>query len=153
MRNTIILERKEYQQKYETHEQLATLISKIDTLFNNPLALRRMISNTKDVSYTLAPSVRYIDFSEYLKMFGDQKLFFFSSSRSEYKYRLPIQEDTKKPQILEIDNITHIADKLKDLSGSTFIISHNSEKSKKLFQLLHEKKFSDTHKLIGEYLT
>ena len=112
-----------------------------------------MVSNTKDISYTIAPSVRYIDFAEYLKLFGDQKLFFFSSVRSEYNYRLPAEKKEQKVNVFEMDNITHIADKLKNLSGSTFVISHNSEKSKKLFQLLHEQNFSDTHKLIGEYLT
>ena len=153
IRETITRERKAYQNTFETHEQLHTLIEKIDNLFHNPLMIRRMVSNTKDISYTIAPSVRYIDFSEYLKLFGDQKLFFFSSTRPEYNYRLPVEENNNKPLIIDMDNITHIGEKLKTLSGSTFIISHNSEKSKKLFQLLHENNFSTTHKLIGEYLT
>lgn len=153
MRETIMQERKIYQETYERHEQLDTLVNKVDTFFHNPLMIRRMVSNTKDISYTIAPSVRYIDFSEYLKLFGEQKLFFFSSTRPEYNYRLPLQENNNKPHIIDLDNITLIGEKLRTLWGSTFIISHNSEKSKKLFQLLHEKNFSDTHKLIGEYLT
>ncbi len=153
IRTTIKDERKNYHNTYEDHPQLNHLITKLDHLFNNPLIIRRMTNNTKDISYTIAPSVRYIDFAEYLKLFGDQQLSFFSSTRSEYNHRLPADTQRKTPQIFEIDNIEKIKDTLTTLSGSSFVISHNGEKSKKLFHLLHNSEFKNSHKLIAEYLT
>lgn len=95
-----------------------------------------MVSNNKDISYTIAPSVRYIDFAEYLKLFGNQKLYFFSPSRKEYNHRLPNQHKDKVT-IQESDTIPKVMQILQNSKGSSFIISHNSEKSKKLFQELH----------------
>lgn len=153
IRNTIISEWKLYTINYGDIPLLSTMIKKIHGLFHNPIIIRRVVSHTNDVSYTLAPSVRYIDFAEYLKLFGNQKLFFFSSSRSEYKIRLPAKIQENNITIQNTDNINNILSIIKEKSGSLFIISHNSEKSKKLFQAIHEAGYGKTHKLIGEYLT
>lgn len=152
LRTTIKDEWEKYIQKYNNHTQLDTLIKKIDQLFHNPLIIRRMVSNNKDISYTIAPSVRYIDFAEYLKLFGDQKLYFFSPSRKEYNHRLPPQPK-QKITIQELDSIPKVMQQLQSTSWSTFVISHNSEKSKKLFQELHNHWLAKTHQLIAEYLT
>ena len=152
LRATIKDEWQNYTNTYQNHTQLDTLIKKIDQLFHNPLIIRRMVSNNKDISYTIAPSVRYIDFAEYLKLFGNQKLYFFSPSRKEYNHRLPPQHKDKVT-IQESDTIPKVMQILQNSKGSSFIISHNSEKSKKLFQELHNQWFAKTHHLIGEYLT
>ena len=152
LRATIKDEWQNYTNTYQTHTQLDALIKKIDQLLHNPLIIRRMVSNNKDISYTIAPSVRYIDFTEYLKLFGNQKLYFFSPSRKEYNHRLPPQHKNKVT-IQESDNIPKVMQQLQNSTWSTFVISHNSEKSKKLFQELHNQWFAKTHHLIGEYLT
>ena len=102
-----------YTNTYQTHTQLDALIKKIDQLFHNPLIIRRMVSNNKDISYTIAPSVRYIDFTEYLKLFGNQKLYFFSPSRKEYNHRLPPQHKNKVT-IQESDNIPKVMQQLQN---------------------------------------
>ena len=152
LRNTIKQEWESYTQNYQNHKQLDSLITKIDQLLHNPLIVRRMVSNNKDISYTIAPSVRYIDFAEYLKLFGDQKLYFFSPSRKEYNHRLPPQHKNKVT-IQESDNIPKVMQQLQNNKWSTFVISHNSEKSKKLFQELHNQWLAKTHQLIAEHLT
>lgn len=152
LRITIKNEWQNYTNTYQIHTQLDTLIKKIDQLLHNPLIIRRMVSNNKDISYTIAPSVRYIDFAEYLKLFGNQKLYFFSPSRKEYNHRLPNQHKDKVT-IQESDTIPKVMQQLQNSTWSTFVISHNSEKSKKLFQELHNQWFAKTHHLIGEYLT
>ena len=152
LRATIKDEWQNYTNTYQTHTQLDALIKKIDQLLHNPLIIRRMVSNNKYITYTIAPSVRYIDFTEYLKLFGNQKLYFFSPSRKEYNHRLPPQHKNKVT-IQESDNIPKVMQQLQNSTWSTFVISHNSEKSKKLFQELHNQWFAKTHHLIGEYLT
>ena len=152
LRATIKDEWQNYTNTYQTHTQLDALIKKIDQLLHNPLITRRMVSNNKYITYTIAPSVRYIDFTEYMKLFGYQKLYFFSPSRKEYNHRLPPQHKNKVT-IQESDNIPKVMQQLQNSTWSTFVISHNSEKSKKLFQELHNQWFAKTHHLIGEYLT
>gem|GEM_PF-5320824 len=60
-------------------------MSKLSNLFQNPLKIQRNVNQNKDVYYSFTPAVRYIDFAEYLKMFGDHKVLFFSPNRNEYQ--------------------------------------------------------------------
>jgi hypothetical protein len=111
------------------------------------------MSQNKDIRYTIAPAVRYIDFAEYLKMFEDHQVLFFSSDRPEYKKFLSQEESSKIPIIKESDIdkiITYIAN---NNEKSYFIISHQTEKSKKIFNLLHEQGYDKHYNLIGEYIT
>lgn len=128
------------------------IMNKLSNFFQNPLKIQRNINQNKDVYYTIAPAVRYIDFAEYLKMFGDHKVLFFSPARSEYTTFLPSQKSTHLPITYE-ENIEKILTTITNSSGSIFIISHNSEKSKKIFAALHESPLEQTHTLIGEHLT
>ena len=127
-------------------------MNKLSNFFQNPLKIQRNINQNKDVYYTISPAVRYIDFAEYLKMFGDHKVLFFSPARSEYTTFLP-SENTKKIPIIYEENIEKILTTITNSTGSVFIISHNSEKSKKIFAALHESELEQTHTLIGEHLT
>ncbi len=130
---------------------LNDLMKKTQVFFENPLKIQRMTNQNKDIWYTISPSVRYIDFAEYLKMFGDHKTFFFSPARAEYKRFI---EGNKKKSITVTyeDNIEKILELTQNIPWSIFIISHNSEKSKKIFTLLHDNN-KQTHTLIGEHLT
>ena len=65
-------------------QYLIDSMNKLSNLFQNPLKVQRNINQNKDVYYNISPAVRYIDFAEYLRMFGDHKVLFFSPSRSEY---------------------------------------------------------------------
>jgi hypothetical protein len=120
-------------------QYLSDSMNKISSLLQNPLKVQRNINQNKDVYYNIAPSVRYIDFAEYLKMFGDHKLFFFSPSRSEYTTFLPSDITQKKTPITYEENLERTLLLIQKTEGSIFIVSHNSEKSKKLFAALHER--------------
>jgi hypothetical protein len=72
-------------------QYLIDSMDKLSTLFQNPLKVQRNINQNKDIYYNISPAVRYIDFAEYLKMFGDHKVLFFSPSRPEYISFLPSQ--------------------------------------------------------------
>lgn len=133
-------------------QYLIDSMNKLSNFFQNPLKIQRNINQNKDIYYMLAPAVRYIDFAEYLKMFEGHRVFFFSPARSEYQSFLPSNKNTKLPTIYE-DNTERTIQKIEALTWSIFIISHNTEKSKKLFALLHEQWFDKTYTLIGEYLT
>jgi hypothetical protein len=85
-------------------------------------------------------------------MFGDHKVLFFSPSRSEYTSFLPSQVQSWLPITYE-EQPEKIISLIKQTSWSIFIVSHNSEKSKKIFSALHEWWFENTHTLIGEHLT
>jgi hypothetical protein len=74
-----------------TPQYLIDSMNKLSSFFQNPLKVQRNINQNKDVYYNISPAVRYIDFTEYLKMFGDHKVLFFSPSRSEYTSFLPSQ--------------------------------------------------------------
>ena len=78
-------------------QYLIDSMNKLSTLFQNPLKVQRNINQNKDVYYNISPAVRYIDFAEYLKMFGDHKVLFFSPSRSEYTSFLPTQIQSLLP--------------------------------------------------------
>jgi hypothetical protein len=78
-------------------QYLIDSMNKLSTLFQNPLKVQRNINQNKDVYYNISPAVRYIDFAEYLKMFGDHKVLFFSPSRSEYTSFLPSQKQSLLP--------------------------------------------------------
>ena len=135
-----------------TPQYLIDSMNKLSTLFQNPLKVQRNINQNKDVYYNISPAVRYIDFSEYLKMFGDHKVLFFSPSRSEYTSFLPTQTQSLLPITYE-EQPEKIISLVKQTSWSIFIVSHNSEKSKKIFSALHEWWFENSHTLIGEHLT
>jgi len=133
-------------------QYLIDSMNKLSTLFQNPLKVQRNINQNKDVYYTISPAVRYIDFAEYLKMFGDHKVLFFSPSRSEYTSFLPSQKQSSLPITYE-EQPEKIISLVQQTSWSIFIVSHNSEKSKKIFSALHEWWFEKSHTLIGEHLT
>lgn len=152
IRKNFVAERTQYSQQYTAPKPLTTLIKKLYKLFEHPILVRRQVSNNKDIDYIIAPSVRYIDFSEYLSFFWDQKLFFFSSSRNEYQQRLP-PVISNKPHIITIENTDQLLKTLEPYNKSAFIISHHSEKSKKLFHALHNSPKKKSHKLLAEYLT
>jgi hypothetical protein len=134
-------------------QYLIDIMNKLSNLFQNPLKVQRNINQNKDIYYNISPAVRYIDFAEYLKMFGDHKVLFFSPSRSEYQKFLPWQTLQQKIPITYEENLDRTVSLIKNTTWSVFIISHNSEKSKKLFVALHEWWFEQTHTLIGEHLT
>ena len=141
------------QKKSNIPQYLIDSMNKLSILFQHPLKIQRNTNQNKDIRYSIAPAVRYIDFSEYLKMFGEHKVLFFSSDRSEYKKFLPEKESLKIPIIKESDIeriITYITN---HNEKSYFIISHQTEKSKKIFNLLHEQKHDEKYNLIGEYIT
>lgn len=134
-------------------QYLQDSMNKLSILFQNPIKIQRNMSQNKDIRYTIAPAVRYIDFAEYLKMFEDHQVLFFSSDRPEYKKFLSQEESSKIPIIKESDIdkiITYIAN---NNEKSYFIISHQTEKSKKIFNLLHEQGYDKHYNLIGEYIT
>jgi hypothetical protein len=128
-------------------------MNKLSIFFQNPLKIQRNINQNKDTRYTIAPAVRYIDFAEYLKMFGDHKVLFFSPARSEYKTFIGKNTPSHTITIKREDRQEQIITLLKSTSWSTFIICHNTEKSKKIFNDLHESCLKESHTLIGEYLT
>jgi hypothetical protein len=80
-------------------------MNKLSNLFQSPLKVQRNINQNKDIYYNISPAVRYIDFAEYLKMFGDHKVLFFSPSRSEYTKFLPSKTLQKKIPITYEENI------------------------------------------------
>lgn len=134
-------------------QYLIDSMNKLSNFFQNPLKIQRNINQNKDTRYTIAPAVRYIDFAEYLRMFGDHKVYFFSPARSEYKKFLSQEESSKIPIIKESDIdkiITYISN---HNEKSYFVISHQTEKSKKIFNLLHEQGYDKQYNLIGEYIT
>ena len=136
----------------EIPKYIGDLMWKIETLFHNPLKIQRNINQNKDISYSISPAVRYIDFAEYLRMFGNHKLMFFSPHRPEYKeFATKIQ--SKKITTQRKDNIEEINTLCKWSEWSVFIICHNTDKSKKIFNLLHNNGIQKTHNLVGEYLT
>lgn len=136
-----------------TPQYLIDTMNKLSNLFQNPLKIQRNINQNKDVYYNIAPSVRYIDFAEYLKMFGTHKVVFFSPTRPEYTTFLPTKNTQTQIPITYEENLDRTLSLIKKTEWSIFIVSHNSDKSKKLFAALHEGWFEDTHTLIGEHLT
>lgn len=151
---SLMKDRNQYSIHYTLHIEINQLLERLQSLLQNPLVIYRHSSTANESSYSISPSVKYIDFSEYLKLFGNQKLFFFSASRAEYKPRLTKTTTWKKePTILQISENEQILEKISSLSGNTFIISHSAYKSKKLFHELTTSNFEKTHTLLWEYLT
>lgn len=134
-------------------QYLIDIMNKVWELFQNPVKIQRNINQNKDIYYNISPAVRYIDFTEYLKMFDNQKVLFFSPSRSEYTKFLKMKKNEEKIAITYEENIDKTLSIIKKTNWSIFIISHNSEKSKKLFTKLHEWWFEQSHTLIWEHLT
>lgn len=145
--------RNQLKEEIETPKYLQSVMEKFLTLLSNPVKIKRNMGyNNKDISYNISPWVRYIDFAEYLKLFEEHKVFFFSPQRTEYKEFLP-KTEKKLPSIQWNDDFKKIEALCKESTWSIFIVSHNTEKSKQIFTLLHQQWFGKSHNLIGEYLT
>jgi hypothetical protein len=113
-------------------------MKKLSALLENPIKIQRNINQNKDISYNIAPAVRYIDFAEYLRMFNNHKVLFFSATRPEYTRFLNIDTLQQRIPITHEENNNRIISLIQKTTGSIFVVSHNTEKSKKLFASLHE---------------
>lgn len=154
LRETLKQERKSYVKSYKNNQDITWLIHKINQLLNHPVTIHRHISQNWQIDYSIAPSVRYIDFSEYLEMFWAQKILFFSPKRKDYRtWITPLPDKNNWPIVLEKHTTKETIQSIKSHEWSTFIISHNSQKSKKLFEELTQEGFDTVATLIGEHIT
>ena len=111
---------------------LSDIMKKINDLMDNPLKIQRNINQNKIVYYTVSAAVRYIDFAEYLRMFWNHKVFFFSPARNEYQKFLE-NTGTTDIQITKEENLEKTLHNISNTRWSVFVISHNADRSKKLF--------------------
>lgn len=133
---------------------LSKRMEKINKLFLQESKIQYTQSSGKEWYYTITPSQRYIDFSEYNDLFEQHKYYFFSPHRWEYKIVSPVQKQWTPIDIKNIHTLQLLDQEILNSSEKNiFIISHNSERSKQIFSHIRTQEYIKNKEILAEHIT